>query len=200
MAASQANLRHVGSIRGRLLRSGAVAAISVVVGAAAHGIAGGPLPPAERLILLTLIATGAAFPVYRRSAPGPAAVPLLGLAQSVLHPAFIWAAGTPGDEHANHSAHSGASGMSMLVAHLAAGLVAAALVVLTDRLLTAAVRMRLDLLWDRLWDRLLAVRPGLPPPVDRFVTAIPSSPPTRGRRSAFIHPAPRRGHPSPAAT
>ena len=198
MAASQArptSLRCVGSIRGRLLRSGAIAAVSVAVGAAAHGIAGGPLPPAERLILLTLLATGLAFPVYRRSAPGPATVPLLGLAQSVLHPAFIWAAGTPGDEHASHSAHSGPSGMSMLVAHLAAGLVAAALVVLTDRLVTAAVRMR----WGFPWDRLLAVRPVPPLADDRDVTAIPSSPPTRGRRSAFVHPAPRRGPPWPVA-
>lgn len=173
------------TIRGRLLRSWVIAMIAVGLGAVAHGAAGASVPAPDRLLVVTVVAAVAAFPFYRRSTPGAALVPLLGLAQLVLHPAFVWAGDEPAAPHAGHGAH--AAGWLMLAAHAAAGLLAAALVVLTDRLLAAALRPRRCRL---LLTAVLPVEPSTATAGPRAVAPI-----VTGRLAEFVVRAPRRGPP-----
>lgn len=175
---------------GRMLRASSVAAITVGLSAAGHLAAGGHLPTAPGLLVLVALATAASYPLCRGGIARIAVVPLLALVQAALHPAFSLAASPPWDATAGAATHShdaAGSSLAMLGHHLISGLVAAALVLFTDRVLS-------DLVADRRWLPVLAV-----PRAEPFATAALAATPVirrQGRSADLVHQAPRRGPPA----
>lgn len=171
-------------------RASFIAAITVGLSAAGHLAAGGHLPTAPGLLFLVALATAAGYPLCRTGIARTAVVPLLALVQAALHPAFSFAASPPWDAAAGAATHShdaAGSSLTMLVHHLVSGLVAAAVVVFTDRVLS-------ELVADRGWLPVLAG-----PTPEPFVTAVLAATPVLRRqdRSAdLVHQAPRRGPPA----
>jgi len=164
-----------------------MAVITVGLSMVAHVAAGGAPPAVGSLALLTALSALVSLPILLRWRSSAALVPLLTAAQGALHPAFGVLTDASGGAHAGHAmAGSGAWSSTMVVAHLAAGLVAASLVVLVDRLLRSAFLGRLQ-------------RPVLSAPVVDRTSAAPGQVRTRPAWAAvaatLLHAAPRRGPP-----
>lgn len=169
------------------VRAVPMAVITVGFSMVAHVAAGGAPPPVGSLALLTALSALVSLPILLRWRSPSALVPLLTATQGALHPAFGVLGDAPGSAHAGHAMPgSGAWSSTMVAAHLAAGLVAAASVVLVDRLLRSVRLGRLQ-------------RPLLSPPV---VQGPGVGAPPVGTRPAWaavapelLHAAPRRGPP-----
>ena len=114
-----------------------MAVITVGFSVAAHVAAGGMPPAVGPLALLTALSAVVSLPILLRWRSPAALVPLLTVAQGALHPAFGLLADS--GAHAGHGMPGAGSWSStMLLAHLAAGLLAACLVVLVDPLIRSA--------------------------------------------------------------
>lgn len=163
-----------------------MAVITVGFSTVAHVAAGGAPPPVGSLALLTALSAVVSLPVLLRWRSPGALVPLLTAAQGALHPAFGVLSDASAGDHAGHSMSGSGGWSAMVVAHLAAGLVAASLVVLVDRLLGSAFLGRLQ-------------RPVLSAPVVRPTHAGIAPARTRPAWAAvaaeLLHAAPRRGPP-----
>ncbi|HOZ56792.1 MAG TPA: hypothetical protein PKY70_01325 [Nakamurella multipartita] len=172
------------------VRAVLLAVITVGFSVAAHGAAGGAVPTVGALALLTGLSAVVALPILLRWRSPAALVPLLTATQGALHPAFgVLSGGSAGvhDAHAADLSAAGAPGsVAMLAAHLAAGLVAAALVVLVDRLLRAAYLGRCAL--------PRPPRPA-PPAVRRVAGPVRARPAWVAVAAELRHSAPRRGPP-----
>lgn len=171
----------------QMLRALVMAVVTVGLSAAAHGAGGAAAPTVSSTALLTALSAIVALPLLLRWKAPVALVPLLTAAQGALHPAFGALADAPMSQHAAHGmTGGGGSAAAMLMAHLAAGLLAASLVVLLDRSLAAAFHGR------TLWPVLSAPIPvaGRTRPACGFDTR------GRSHRSVdLVHLAPRRGPP-----
>ena len=185
-------LRTVDTAGGRLLRATSVAVITVGLSALGHAAAGSRLPSVAGMLLTIALATAASYPLCRFSVSRLALVPLLALVQGALHPLFTMAADPPWDHPVAggasvHEHAAGAGSVTMLAHHLAAALVAAGVVLFTDRVIA-------DLVADR---RLFPVAtvPTIEP-VGPLV--LPAAPVIRchGRLSDLVDRAPRRGPPA----
>lgn len=164
-----------------------MAVITVGFSVVAHVAAGGAPPAVGSLAILTALSALVSLPILLRWRSPAALVPLLTAAQAALHPAFGILTESSGGGHAGHvMTGSGAWSSTMVAAHLAAGLVAASLVVLVDRLLRSAFLGRLQ-------------RPMLSAPVVDGTSAGPGQVRTRPAWAAvaatLLHAAPRRGPP-----
>lgn len=171
----------------QMLRALAIAVITVGVSAAAHGAGGGAVPSVASMALLTTLSATVSLPLLLRWTSPAALVPLLTVAQGALHPAFGALTDAPTGQHAGHaSAGGGGSAAAMFIAHPAAGLVAATLIVVLDRALAAAFLGRS---W---WPVLSMPVPPADPsrPADEFDTRA-----RRPGRSDLEQLAPRRGPP-----
>lgn len=146
------------------------------------------MPSAAGLLLIIALATAAGYPLCRTGVSRVALVPLLALVQAALHPAFSLAARPPWMAAATPALRdTGHSSLTMLLHHLAAGLVAAGVVVFIDRVIA-------DLVADR---RLLPIL--TLPTIEPFGAAMPGAGrATRchGRLSDLVDQAPRRGPPT----
>lgn len=180
------------------VRAVLLAVITVGFSVAAHGAAGGAVPTVGSLVLLTGLSAVVALPILLRWRSPAALVPLLTAAQGALHPAFGVLPGDSGGAHAGgHPVHGTSPGLAdlashgpgsvaMLAAHLAAGLLAAVLVVLLDRLLRAAFLGRTT--------RPRPPRPA-PTPAPGGATAVLARPAWVAVAAELRHTAPRRGPP-----
>lgn len=162
-----------------------MAMITVGFSVAAHVAAGGQPPAVGPLALLTALSAVVSLPILLRWRSPAALVPLLTAAQGALHPAFGLL--TADGAHAGHAMPgAGPWTSTMLLAHLAAGMLAACLVVLVDRALRSAFLGRLE-------------RPVLSAPIvdGTAPTARPRTRPAWLAVSAdLLHAAPRRGPPA----
>jgi hypothetical protein len=165
-----------------------LAVIAVGLSVVAHVAAGGAAPSVTSLALLTVLSAVVSLPILLRWRSPAALIPLLTAAQGVLHPTFGVLTDASGGAHTGHALPgSGAWSSTMVVAHLAAGLLAASLVVLVDRLLRSAYLGRLQ-------------RPALTAPVVR--SAVAGALPVRTRpawaavAADLLDAAPRRGPPA----
>ncbi len=162
-----------------------MAVITIGFSVAAHVAAGGMPPAVGALALLTVLSAVVSLPILLRWRSPAALVPMLTAAQGALHPAFGLLADS--GAHAGHvMPGAGTWSSAMLLAHLAAGLLAACLVVLVDQLLRSAFLGRLQ-------------RPVLSSPIVDGA-AVPPRPRTRPAWVAvaadLLHAAPRRGPPA----
>ncbi|WP_420124361.1 hypothetical protein [Nakamurella sp.] len=177
--------------RGRSLpwqaaRTVPMAVITVGLSVAAHVAAGGLPPAIGPLALLTALSAVVSLPILLRWRSPAAVVPLLTAAQGALHPAFGLL--TDGAGHAGHAMPGAGSWSStMVLAHLAAGLVAATLVVLVDHLLAAAFLGR--------WQRPVLSTP-MPDRRALGPQPIRTRPVWAAVAAALVHAAPRRGPPA----
>jgi ribose/xylose/arabinose/galactoside ABC-type transport system permease subunit len=117
-----------------LLRGSAVGAVSTALAIAAHGLAGGDVPPASALTLL--IAVCSAVGAITGTLPVPTRGPLpliaaLGAGQLAAHTTMTLSV---------HS-HSPSPGLAMLGAHIVATLVCATLVLAAERLFGVVTRV-----------------------------------------------------------
>ncbi|WP_395728994.1 hypothetical protein [Nakamurella sp.] len=147
--------------------------LTTSVTALAHAGAGGAMPAAPGLVVLTLITSASAWPVLRRAVRPAVLFAVIGVAQLALHPAFQALAATAG-----HAGHPGT--LPMTVAHLAAGLGAAGLVIAIDPVLG---RRRVGRAWRRRAPApAIAHRPIpiLPAPVSMVAARAASDAPRRG--------------------
>ncbi|WP_421742844.1 hypothetical protein [Cellulomonas sp.] len=143
----------------RLVRAGVVAAVTVALGALAHVLAGGTLPPSVVLVTLTALALAAAVVLTARRLGPAGALALLGVGQLAVHSSFSLfstVACLPGPAslqgHVHHPGMVMATQASctpadvtlvqpllgapaMLVLHVAASVVAALVLVGADRAL-----------------------------------------------------------------
>lgn len=171
-----------------------MAVVTVGLSVAAHVAAGGMPPAVGPLALLTALSAVVSLPILLRWRSPVALVPSLTAAQGALHPAFGLLA-EPGG-HAGHAAmnagHAAMTGAgpwtpAMLLAHLAAGLLAACLIVLVDHFLRSAFLGR--------WQRPLLSAPIVD---GAAVAARPRTRPAWVAAAAdLMHAAPRRGPPEP---
>lgn len=106
--------------------------LTIAITAPAHAAAGGAVPALPGLAVLVLATAVTAWPVLRRAAHPAVLFGVVGIAQIGLHPAFQ-ALAVP----AGHAGHPGTPWM--VVAHLAAGLGAVALVMAVDPVVRLAV-------------------------------------------------------------
>lgn len=140
------------------MRAFVVAVSTVFLALAAHLLGGGDVPHAIVLVPLAAVALAAAVPLSARRVGLPGAVAMLGVGQLVLHHAFdalsgmgcAPAAGSASVQHVHAAAqtmqvactstHAGSApalgGSAMLVVHVVATLLTAALIAGTDRALT----------------------------------------------------------------
>lgn len=174
----------------QLLRALVIAVVTVGLSAAAHGAGGAAPPTITSMALMTALSATISLPLLLRWTSPAALVPLLTVAQGALHPAFGALAGAPMSQHAGHGTAGAGSTAAMLVAHLAAALLAATLIVLLDRTLRAAFLGR------TFWPVLSMPIPAAGPrrPADGFDTR------SRNRCSVdLVQLAPRRGPPGEPA-
>ena len=170
------------------LRAIVISVIAVGFSAVAHGVGGATPPPVGALGLLTALSAMVSLPVLLRWRAPAALMPLLAAAQGGLHPAFV-ALADPST--ARHGGLAGAAGghdgwsPGMVTAHVAAGLLAAALVTLVDDLLRSAFLGR------TLRPVLSAPAPAARPAIGRVL----ARPAWAAVVTALLSAAPRRGPP-----
>ncbi|MEU1958385.1 hypothetical protein [Nocardia sp. NPDC019304] len=151
------------------LRGGLVGVLVGVLAVAAHGAAGGGAPGSTELTLLLLIAAGVgSAAATARACSRPSVVAgLLGAGQLLSHAALSVLVG-----HDHSGTVGGATGIPlptgwMLLAHTVATVACAALIVLAERLFTAASGALRVILAPprraRIAGAPLAAAPGLPP-------------------------------------
>ncbi|MEU2103394.1 MULTISPECIES: hypothetical protein [unclassified Nocardia] len=151
------------------LRGGLVGVLVGVLAVAAHGAAGGGAPGSTELTLLLLIAAGVgSAAATARACSRPSVVAgLLGAGQLLSHAALSVLVG-----HDHSGTVGGATGIPlptgwMLLAHTVATVACAALIVLAERLFTAASGALRVILAPprraRIAGASLAAAPGLPP-------------------------------------
>lgn len=170
----------------RTAASGLVATRSLLVGlltvattALAHAAAGGAMPGIPGLAVLVLATSATAWPVLRRDVRPALLFGMVGSAQVVLHPGFQALA--PASGHPGHHPVT----WVMVLAHLAAGLGAVALVLAVD-----PVMRQLGAVGGR--------RHGAAPVIGR--PAVPPGPPPPSPLPARVAAdAPRRGPPGGCA-
>lgn len=178
------------------LDAGVVAVETVTAAAAAHVLAGGGTPDVASLVVLALLGYGAGLAVLGRGASIRVVAPVMVAAQLFLH--AWWTSSATG--HAAHAAHGHSVGSAtgptigplalpglpalpdtaMLLAHVAAGVVAAAAWALRRRVVDVLVR------WSA--RHRVAVPPCAPVPA----TGRAASPVAR----LLVHVAPTRGPPA----
>jgi hypothetical protein len=168
------------------LSAGVTAAETTAALGIAHTAAGGVLPSAGWLLAIAAIVYGASLLVLRGRAPVRVMVPVLVALQVLLHAWLVaLTEGTGAHQHASGSEALLGLTWPMLLAHLAAGLVAALAWVLRRR----AVDVLLD------WvdsatpgiphrTRITARRHPRPAPAGRSVVALPTRGPPRALPAA----------------
>ncbi len=162
-----------------------MAVITVGFSVAAHVAAGGMPPAVGPLALLTALSAVVSLPILLRWRSPAALVPMLAAAQGALHPAFGLLADSGGAHGGHAMPAAGDWSPTMVAAHLAAGLVAASLVVVVDHTLRSAFLGRLQ-------------RPVLSAPALRGASAAPTvrtRPAWAAVAAELLHAAPRRGPP-----
>ncbi len=155
-------------------RSVAFGLVTISITALAHAAAGGRLPSVPGAVVLVLATSATAWPVLRRDVRPTVLFAAVGVAQLALHPAFQALAGPAA--HAGHQAGSG----PMVLAHVAAGLAAVALVLAVDPLVRRLGAAR---------------RAGRPRVLATGSHAVPAGPPIHLVPARVLTDAPRRGPP-----
>jgi len=205
----------------RTAATGLVAVRSVLVGlvtiattALAHAAAGGAIPGVPGLTVLVLATSATAWPVLRRVVRPAVLFGAVGLAQVLLHPAFQ-ALAAPATDAAGHAdgagrlVAAGSAGLEshhpaswvMVLAHLAAGVGAVALVVAVDPVVRrlGAGRVRRRVAAPVIGHRIVPIGPPIPSmrPARVATDAPRRGPPWAGIRQHCPRDPPRAQVPPP---
>jgi len=146
----------------RVVRGWVLTLCAAALAIAAHGMAGGQVPAAVPVLLLTLLIARGATALVDRGRGTPAVFLALALSQVAIHALLV---GTAHDHSAGH--HPPVGTVPMIAAHALATAVAAMLLTRADAGLSraaGAVALLIGLLRVIIWRRLapVAVAPALP--------------------------------------